>query len=86
MLSTGKTLEIEHHAQKCNYIKPTKDLSEWTDDECIFATIHMMFHNPILYKTCHVILNIFPLSKTFYRMTLKKYVKYFSLSQESGYT
>lgn len=85
MLSSGKTLEIEHLALKTSYIKPNKELSEWSDDECIFATIHMMFHNPILYKTCHIILNMFPLSKTFYRMTLKKYVKYFTVSQESGY-
>lgn len=70
-----KLEEIEQYASKVNYLPPEKSYEEWTDDECINHTIYMMFNNAILWKTCHIILNMFPLSKTFYKILIKKYIK-----------
>lgn len=72
-----KVEEIEQLALNVPYEYPTNSFDKWSDDEVIFNTIHMMFKNQVLWKTCHVILGMFPLSKVFYKMTLKKFIKHY---------
>lgn len=71
--------EVEELAFNVPYNLPEQSCDEWSDDEYIFNTIHMMFNNKILWKTCHIILGMFPLSKVFYKMMLKKYIKQYQV-------
>jgi hypothetical protein len=70
-----KVEEVEQLALNVHYEYPTQSVDKWTDDDYIFNTIHMMFKNQILWKTCHIILGMFPLSKVFYKIMLKKFIK-----------
>ena len=73
-----KLEEIESIAKNVNYISPDKNYDAWNDDDYIFASIHLMFNNYILWRTCHIVLNMFPLSKTFFKTLVKKYIKNFT--------
>lgn len=73
-LKSLKLVELAKLCESVNYVRPTKNLEEWTDEDYYFDCIAIGVQNPTQMQCCYMLCNVLPPLKLFAKDWLRRYI------------
>jgi len=83
-LTSFKLTELTTLCQSVNYVRPTKNLEDWTSDDYYFDCIYIGIQNPTQMQCCYILCDALPPLKLFAKDWLRRYIVKFSINNEDA--